>query len=72
MSNITLSESDIVFQLACVFLGYQRILSNYSNSGSGYHNYMGKNRVVLMAVCDADYRFLYVELPDVFCQKSIF
>ena len=55
-----------------MFLGYQRILSNYSNSGSGYHNYMGKNRVVLMAVCDADYRFLYVELPDVFCQKSIF
>ena len=38
------------------------MLQKPKNSGSIYHNYKSRDSLILLGICDADYKFLVVDI----------
>ncbi|XP_023230417.1 protein ANTAGONIST OF LIKE HETEROCHROMATIN PROTEIN 1-like [Centruroides sculpturatus] len=50
------------------------VIQRPKHSGTVYHNYKGTNSIILMAACDAEYRFTIVELgaPGICSDGEVF
>ena len=51
--------------------GKHAVIQSPARSGSLYYNYKGTFSLVLMALVDVDYRFIYVDIGDVVLIQTV-